>query len=129
MAKQALEFFTLGDHDWVQGKDKVRLAKTDFLRADVQLIGPDGANDLHTHSGNDGFWLVLSGRMRFYGEGPDPVAELGPLQGALVPHGTRYWFESASDEQLKLLHVAARTAAKEDKTVKFPKPEPSPAII
>jgi len=129
MAKQALSTFSFDGHEPVQGKEKVRLAKTDFIRADIQILGPDGANDLHTHSGNDGFWLVLAGRLRMYGEGPEPVAELGPMQGALVPHGTRYWFEAGSDEQVHLLHVAARTNAREDKTVIFPKPVPDGAEV
>ena len=102
-----------------RNKVGVKLAKTDFLRAAVQYIGPEGANNLHAHTGNDGFWLVLSGRARFYGEGDEPVAELGAQQGVLVPHGTPYWFESASDEPLEILHVAARTSAKHDKRIDF----------
>lgn len=119
MAKQGFEFFTYEKPGQVEAKRNVKLAKTEFIRGEIQCLGPAGANNLHTHSGNDGFWLVLSGRVRFYGEAPEPVAELGPMQGALVPHGTRYWFESASEEPLEILHVAARTNAKEDKRVDF----------
>lgn len=119
MAKQALEFFNYTNPGETDTKARVKLALTEFLRAEIQILGPGGGNNLHTHSGNDGFWLVLSGRLNFYGEGPEPVAELGPMQGALVPHGTKYWFEPSSDEQVELLHVAARTSAKEDKRVDF----------
>ena len=119
MAKQALEVFTFENPGETDTKARVKLALTDFLRAEVQILGRGGGNNLHTHSGNDGFWLVLSGRLRFYGDGPDPVAELGPMQGACTPHGTKYWFEPAGDEQVELLHVAARTNAKEDKRVDF----------
>ena len=119
MAKQALEFFSFSNPGETETKARVKLAVTDFIRAEVQILGPGGGNNLHTHSGNDGFWLVLSGLLRFYGEGPDPIAELGPMQGALVPHGTKYWFEPGSEEQVELLHVAARTSAKEDKRVDF----------
>ncbi len=118
MAKQALEFFTFENPGETDSKARVKLALTDFLRAEVQILGKDGGNNLHTHSGNDGFWLVLSGKVNFYGDGPDPVV-LEPMQGACVPHGTKYWFEPGSDEQVELLHVAARTNAKEDKRVDF----------
>ena len=116
MAK-GFQFFGFEAPDSVESKASVKLAKTDFIRADIQWVGPGGANNLHTHTGNDGFWLVLSGRARFYGEAAEPAAELGPMQGALVPHGTAYWFESAGDEPLEILHVAARTLAKVDKRV------------
>lgn len=119
MATQAFEFFSFVNPGETDTKARVKLAKTDFIRAEVQILGPGGANNLHTHSGNDGFWLVLAGRVRFYGEGSEPVAEVGPMQGALVPHGTKYWFEPVGDEQVELLHVAARTNAKEDKRVDF----------
>lgn len=79
-----------------------------------------GATNLHSHSGNDGFWMVLSGRARFYAEADEPIAELGPRQGVLVPHGTPYWFESASDDEpLEMLHVSARTNAKHDKRIDY----------
>ena len=116
MAK-GLQFFEFEPPGQVDTKASVKLAKTDFIRADIQWVGPGGANNLHTHTGNDGFWLVLSGRARFHGEADEPAAELGPMQGALVPHGTAYWFECAGEEQLQILHVAARTLAKVDKRV------------
>jgi mannose-6-phosphate isomerase-like protein (cupin superfamily) len=124
---KGFKFFEFASPGLVDTKASIKLSRTDFIKADVQLVGPGGSNNLHTHTGNDGFWLVLSGRVRFYGEGPEPVAELGPMQGALVPHGTRYWFESGSDEQLELLHVSARTNAREDKRVDFTEKKDRPA--
>lgn len=88
-------------------KTVVKMARTDVLKADVQYIREGGENNLHSHTGNDGFWWVLEGRVRFYGEGSEPVAELGKGEGMLVPRGTMYWFESAGDEDLEILHVAA----------------------
>src|SRR5690606_40778727 len=65
---------------------------------------------LHSHSGNDGFWFVLSGRARFYDENDNVFADVGPHEGVLVPHSTPYWFESADDATtLEILHVGSRT--------------------
>jgi len=100
-----------------QGKTHVKLAGSEFFQADVQLIGSEGYTNLHSHSGNDGFWFVLSGRARFYGSEDEAIAELGPREGIHVPHSTPYWFEAAGDEPLEILHVAARTNAANDKRV------------
>lgn len=118
MAKQ-IKVFRYDAPAATAGKAHVKLAKTDFLKADVQTIGKSGQTNLHSHSGSDGFWFVLSGRARFYRDIDEPVAELGPNEGALVPHGTPYWFESASEDPLEILHVAARTRAEHDKRVDY----------
>jgi mannose-6-phosphate isomerase-like protein (cupin superfamily) len=103
-----------------QGKRTVQLARTEFLTAGVQNVGPEGATNLHSHSGNDGFWFVLAGRARFYDENDAVVADIGPHQGVLVPHSTPYWFESGDENTtLEILHVGARTNAKHDKRVDY----------
>jgi mannose-6-phosphate isomerase-like protein (cupin superfamily) len=89
-------------------KKTVRLCRSSLIRADVQVLpAHGGANNLHSHTGNDGFWFVLNGRVRFYDENDTVVGDLGRHEGMLVPHDTPYWFESAGDEPLELLHVAA----------------------
>jgi mannose-6-phosphate isomerase-like protein (cupin superfamily) len=88
-------------------KTIVWLARTDHLFADVQVITQGGETNLHSHSHLDGFWFVLSGRARFYGEGDRVLGELGKHEGILLPRGTPYWFESASDEPLELLQLEA----------------------
>jgi predicted small metal-binding protein/mannose-6-phosphate isomerase-like protein (cupin superfamily) len=93
--------------DLDRGKGIVWLARTDLLRAIVQVVREGGENNLHSHSGNDGFWMVLGGRARYYGEGDVLLAELGKYEGILIPRGFKYWFESASEEPLEVLHVAA----------------------
>ncbi len=35
------------------------------------------------------------------------LADLGKHEGILMPRGYKYWFESASDEPLEILQVAA----------------------
>jgi len=90
-----------------QSKAVVVLARTDRMFASVQVLREGGENNLHSHPHQDGFWMVLSGRARFYGDGDELIADLGPHEGVLVPRGTRYWFESAADETLELLQIEA----------------------
>jgi mannose-6-phosphate isomerase-like protein (cupin superfamily) len=71
----------------------------------VQVLAEGGENNLHSHATLDGFWFVLKGRVRFYSDFTTVAAELGPLEGILVPRGAKYWFESASKEPLELLQV------------------------
>ncbi len=89
-------------------KGLVRLAATDIMKGVVQVLEEGGENNLHYHEGMDSFWMVLKGRVRFYGPGDKLVGEYGPFEGLVTPRGARYWFEKASDdEDLELLQVAA----------------------
>jgi len=71
----------------------------------IKVIRSGGETNLHSHTALDGFWFVLSGRARFYGEGDKLIADLGPHEGVLIPRGLPYWFEAAGDEVLELLQV------------------------
>jgi len=88
-------------------KDKTiaRLVRSDIMYASVQVIAKGGENNMHAHTAQDGFWMVLKGCAKFYGEGDVVVAELGPNEGVLVPRGVQYWFESSSPEILEILQV------------------------
>jgi mannose-6-phosphate isomerase-like protein (cupin superfamily) len=88
-------------------KTIVWLARTDRLISDVQVINQGGETNLHSHTHLDGFWFVLSGRARFYGEGNKVLADIGKHEGILLPRGSKYWFESGSDEPLELLQIEA----------------------
>ncbi len=90
-----------------RSKNLTMLCKTDRLAADMQLVKEGGENRLHSHTSSDGFFLVLEGKVRFYGEGDVVLAELGKDEGIVIPHGFRYWFASSSVEPLRILHVAA----------------------
>ena len=56
-----------------------------------------GENNLHSHSGSDGFWFVLEGSVNWYGDGDEFIAKLDKHDGILVPRGTPYWFEQTGD--------------------------------
>ena len=94
-----------------QGKFITRLARTDRMMANMQTLRSGGENNLHSHRHLDGFWFVLSGRVRFYGEGDVVVAELGPREGVMVPRNFKYWFEAVGDEPLELLQVESFNVA------------------
>lgn len=90
------------------GKAIVRLCQTDIIRGAVQVVKKgDGDNNLHSHTGMDGFWMVLKGRVRYYGPDDEVLGEFGPHEGIVTPRNTRYWFKSIGDEDLELLQVVA----------------------
>jgi mannose-6-phosphate isomerase-like protein (cupin superfamily) len=90
-----------------RGKSTTWLCRSDILSGMVQVVKDGGETNLHAHPNNDGFWMVLSGRARFYGEGDVLLADLGKFEGILIPRGFQYWFESASEEPLEILRVGA----------------------
>jgi mannose-6-phosphate isomerase-like protein (cupin superfamily) len=91
----------------VKGKGIVRLCRSDIVYSSVQVLQEGGENNMHAHPAQDGIWIVLKGRVKFYGKGDAVLAELGPLQGIHIPRGFYYWFESASPEMLEILQVEA----------------------
>jgi mannose-6-phosphate isomerase-like protein (cupin superfamily) len=92
------------------GKGFVGLARTDLLKAAVQVVKQNGGeNNLHYHKRMDSFWMVLKGRVRFYGPGDVVIGEFGPMEGTFTPRFSRYWFENCGEGDLELLQVAAYT--------------------
>lgn len=108
-----------------RAKNLTVLCKTEMLSADMQLVREGGENKLHSHTASDGFFMVLQGNVKFYGEGDVLVAELGPHEGAVMPHGFKYWFESSGTETLQLLHVAAKDPRINDVRVGPSRDQPS----
>ena len=90
------------------GKGIVQLAKSDIIRGRVQIVREGGENNLHSHNGMDGFWMVLRGKVKFYGPGDVEIGEFGQHEGILIPRGAQYWFESSDpSEELEILQMAA----------------------
>jgi mannose-6-phosphate isomerase-like protein (cupin superfamily) len=98
-------------------KKSLMVCNSDLMRVHLQVVKTGGENNLHTHTGEDAFWLVLGGAVRFYGDGDTVIAELQKHDGILIPRGFKYWFESASDEPLEIVRVAARDQNVENKRV------------
>jgi mannose-6-phosphate isomerase-like protein (cupin superfamily) len=89
-------------------KGYVSLGRRDIVRGAVQVVKKDGGeNNLHYHSTSASFWMVLKGRVRFYGPGDVLIGEFGPHEGTITPRFSRYWFENAGDEDLEILQVSA----------------------
>jgi mannose-6-phosphate isomerase-like protein (cupin superfamily) len=88
-------------------KQVTNLCRTDLMKAAIHCVRRGGENNLHSHPGRDEIFFVLRGRARVYGPGDELVAELGPFDGVLIPRDFQYWYESADDEVLELLQVAA----------------------
>lgn len=89
-------------------KGFVRLGTSPLLKSIVQVIKKSGGeNNLHYHKSVDTFWMVLKGRVRFYGPDDVVIGEFGPYEGTITPRYSRYWFENVGDEELELLQVAA----------------------
>jgi mannose-6-phosphate isomerase-like protein (cupin superfamily) len=88
-----------------QPRSTVWLCRTDRLLADVQVLNKGGESRLHSHSHLDGFWMVLSGRIRFYGDNDELIGEYGPNEGVLVPRGVRYWFECVEPGPVEIMQV------------------------
>jgi mannose-6-phosphate isomerase-like protein (cupin superfamily) len=83
------------------------LGRTDIAFVALQIIRKGGENNLHSHPHVDGFWTVLKGRVKFYTTDDVLVADLGPLEGIVIPRNYPYWFESSGDEDLEILQFEA----------------------
>lgn len=98
------------------GKSKalVRLGRGGAVRGIVQVVKKNGGeNNLHYHTNADTLWMVLRGRVRFYGAGDRVLGEFGPEEGIITPRYFRYWFENCGDEDLELLQMGAFASADE----------------
>jgi mannose-6-phosphate isomerase-like protein (cupin superfamily) len=90
------------------GKGFVNLGRRDIVRGAVQIVKKNGGeNNLHFHTTSASFWMVLKGRVRFYGPGDVLIGEFGPHEGTITPRYSRYWFENVGDEDLEILQVSA----------------------
>jgi len=94
-----------------------QVCNSDLMKVQVQVVKNGGENNLHTHTGEDAFWYVISGAVKFYGEGDKLVGEYKKGEGILVPRGYKYWFESASQEALEILRVTAKDQNIDNKRV------------
>ncbi len=72
-------------------KKSMLMCNSDLMRVHAQVVKTGGENNLHTHTGEDAFWLVLSGAVKFYGEGDKVIAELKKHEGIMIPRGFMYW--------------------------------------
>ena len=98
-------------------KKTVQVCNSDLMKVQVQVVKEGGENNLHSHTGDDAFWYVISGAVKFYGEGDRIIGEYKKGEGILIPRGFKYWFESASSEALEILRVTAKDQKVENQRV------------
>ena len=88
-------------------KTIVRLCRTDLLYSSVQVLKEGGENNLHAHNAQNGFWFVLSGRVRFYGAENKLLGEFGKHEGIHIPRGFIY-FAIAFSLGVETLNILAK---------------------
>jgi mannose-6-phosphate isomerase-like protein (cupin superfamily) len=98
-------------------KKTLTVCSSDLMKVQVQVVKDGGENNLHIHTGDDAFWYVITGAVKFYGEGDKLIGEYQKGEGILIPRGFKYWFESASKEPLEILRVTAKDQNVENKRV------------
>jgi mannose-6-phosphate isomerase-like protein (cupin superfamily) len=116
MPQDAKEFrYTTPQFEGV--KKTMQICNSDLMKVQVQIVKDGGENNLHTHTGDDAFWYVINGAVKFYGEGDKLIGEYRKGEGILVPRGFKYWFESAAKEPLEILRVTAKDQTVDNKRV------------
>ena len=85
-----------------QGRTETILAATDQLTARLKIYASGGEVAMHSHEAEDHCFIVLKGSARFHGADEDH-ADLGELEGIMIPRGQGYRFTSTSDEPLVVL--------------------------
>jgi mannose-6-phosphate isomerase-like protein (cupin superfamily) len=88
-------------------KQNTWLIRRPLLQFLVQCVREGGENNLHYHTKSETCWLVLRGRARFEGVGAKVIAELGPMEGVMIPGGSRYRFSKIGDEDLEIAQFVA----------------------
>lgn len=78
------------------------------------LMARANETNLHAHPDADTVWLMLKGKVNFYGYNDEFVGELGPGDGLSIPKGIPYWFESANGEEYLIYHITAKDFTVED---------------
>jgi mannose-6-phosphate isomerase-like protein (cupin superfamily) len=96
-------------------KKSMIMCNSDLMKVMDQVVKNGGENNLHSHTGDDAFWYVLSGSVKFYGEGDKLIGEFAKGEGILIPRGFQYWFESSAREPLEILRVTAKDQTVENK--------------
>jgi mannose-6-phosphate isomerase-like protein (cupin superfamily) len=116
MAQEAKVFkYQTPEFDGV--KKSMVVCSSDLMKVMVQVVKDGGENNLHSHTGDDAFWYVMSGAVKFYGEGDEVIGEFNKGEGILIPRGFKYWFESSSSEPLEILRVTAKDQKVENQRV------------
>ena len=122
MKDDPIQLFRVDPALLASGKSSDYVVRSDVTLVEVQAAATGGETNMHSHTGLDGAWYVVSGRARFYtgdAEHDELIAELGPRDGVFVRRSTPYWFECVSEDNLILLHVAAKAQSEMNQRVNY----------
>src|SRR5918999_3034120 len=89
-------------------KKTLQVCNSDLMKVQVQVVKDGGENNLHSHTGDDAFWYVMSGAVKFYGEGDEIIGEFKKGEGILISRGFKYLVENSSSGPLEVLRVTAK---------------------
>ena len=120
-----MKVFRYRPPETIKRRSFLPMVRSDVMIAQVQIIKEGGGEqELHSHGALDGFWFVLSGCAKFYGDGDVELATLAKHDGIYIPRNFLYWFEAVGDEPLELLQVEAKDKTAEN-TYYSPAPKPT----
>jgi mannose-6-phosphate isomerase-like protein (cupin superfamily) len=99
--------FAVPDVEAPHGRINCLLAGTNIVRSTILVIRKGYYEPAHYHPNLDGIWMVLKGRVKFYGGPDDSVSGVfGPYEGIVQPRNSRYWFAAEGDEEAWLLQIS-----------------------
>ena len=98
--------FAVPDVDAPNGRINCYHAETDACSLVTIIMRNGYFEPAHYHPNQDGIWMVLKGKVRFYGGAHDErTVVLGPMEGIVQPENSRYWFAHEGDEEAWLLQI------------------------
>ncbi len=105
--EEGIQTFSLADAAASDGagRDNYRLCSGDVLRGTVQVLPVGFANSLHYHPAYEGFWMVVAGRVRFFGADDTVIGDFGPLEGVYIPRNGRYRFAQVGEATAQILQL------------------------
>ncbi len=106
--------FSVPDVEAPSGRINCYLADAGSCRATILVLQDGYTAGHHYHPNQDGIWVVLKGRVRFFG-GADgkTVGEYGPFEGIAQPQNSRYGFEAVGGGEAWLMQIAGYPKGKE----------------
>jgi mannose-6-phosphate isomerase-like protein (cupin superfamily) len=106
-ATEAVQVFSIGP-EAVGERNVAAVVRSETQTVLAHVWEAGGETGLHSHYGSDATWVVLQGRVTFYGEGDSELATLERTGGIYIPRNTKYWFESNGTEPLIMVRCAAK---------------------
>ena len=106
--------FSVPEVDVPNGRINCYLANTGSCSSTILVLEKGYKASHHYHPNQDGIWVVLKGRVRFFGgKDQEVTGEFGPYEGIMQPENSRYGFEVVGDGEAWLMQIAGYPKGKE----------------